>query len=188
MTRLPRPLWLPRLVVVATHNPGKLAEWRVLLASMGVEVRAAADVGLSEPEETESTYPGNARLKAIHATERSGLPSLADDTGFEADALGGEPGVQTAAWVKAHGGYPSALWALIRAAGAQTPARLVCAIAFAHQDILSEAEARIEGRILSAPTHAPGFAAILEATDGGPVETGGVLAHRRAAFARLTSQ
>jgi len=183
-----RPPWLPQRVVVATHNPGKLAEWRVLLGSLGVEVRSAAEVGLDEPEETESTYLGNARLKARIAAERSGLPCLADDTGFEADALGGAPGVQTAGWAAAHGGYPDALFALVRDAGVGTTARLVCAVAFADRVVMLDAEARVEGRILDTPTDAPGFAAILATADGRPVEEGGVLAHRRAAFERLTSR
>ena len=183
-----RPAWFPQRIVVATHNPGKLTEWRVLLEGLGVEACSAADVSLPEPEETESSYRGNARLKAVHGAKQSGLPTLADDTGFEADALGGAPGVMTAGWADAHGGYPTALATMIERAGIGTPARLVCAVAFAHRDVVVEAEASIEGTVRAMPTDAPGFAAILAPQDGYPIETGGVLSHRRAAFERLISR
>lgn len=181
-----RPHWLPDTVVVATHNPGKLAEWKTLLAALGVEVRTPFEFLLPEPEETESSYRGNALLKARAAASASGLPVLADDTGFESDALGGEPGVETAGWAAAHGGYPAALRALVEQAGAGTPARLVCAVAFAHGDESFAAEASVEGTVRESPTEAPGFAAILDPAGDVELFEGGVLAHRRAAFERLT--
>ena len=89
---------LPERLVLATHNRGKLAEFEQLLAPLGVTVVSAAALGLPEPEETEDTFVGNAVLKAEAASTASGLPALADDSGFAVDALGGAPGVYSARW------------------------------------------------------------------------------------------
>ena len=85
-------------LVVATHNPGKLREIAVLLAPHGVEAVSAGALGLPEPEETEASFAGNARLKAAAAAAAAGLPALADDSGFSVAALGGAPGVLSARW------------------------------------------------------------------------------------------
>ena len=91
-------------LLVATHNAGKLEEIADLLASYRVTVIGAAELGLPEPEETEKTFVGNARLKAHAAAKDSGLVALADDSGLAVDALGGAPGVFTADWATtAHG-------------------------------------------------------------------------------------
>ena len=84
-------------LVLATHNPGKLREIAALLAPCGVDVLSAAALGLPEPEETATDFVGNARLKAQAATA-TGLPALADDSGFCVAALGGTPGVLSARW------------------------------------------------------------------------------------------
>jgi XTP/dITP diphosphohydrolase len=82
----------PRLVI-ATNNPGKVVEFQDLLEGCGWEVVAAADAGVSiEVEETGATYADNARLKAEAFCRASGLPAIADDSGLEVDALGGDPG------------------------------------------------------------------------------------------------
>jgi XTP/dITP diphosphohydrolase len=83
---------------IATHNAGKLDEIRSLLGAFEVSVVSAGDLGLPEPEETETTFVGNARIKAHAAARASGLPSLSDDSGICIDALGGAPGVYTADW------------------------------------------------------------------------------------------
>jgi XTP/dITP diphosphohydrolase len=80
-------------LVVASHNPGKVWEINQLLIPYGLNAVSAGDLGLSEPEETEMTFAGNARLKAVAAASGSGLPSLADDSGIEIDCLGGAPGI-----------------------------------------------------------------------------------------------
>ncbi len=80
-------------LVVASHNPGKVREIRELIAPCGFDAISAGDLGLSEPEETELTFEGNARLKAVAAAEGSGLPALADDSGLEVEALDGAPGI-----------------------------------------------------------------------------------------------
>jgi XTP/dITP diphosphohydrolase len=89
----------PRLVL-ATHNEGKRAEMEPMLAPFGIEVLSAGALGLPEPEETGTTFAQNALLKARAAAEASQLPALADDSGLEVDALGGEPGVRTADWAE----------------------------------------------------------------------------------------
>lgn len=85
-------------LVVASHNPGKVWEIRKLIAPYGLEVVSAGDVGLAEPEETEPTFAGNARLKALAAAKGAQLPALADDSGLEVECLGGAPGVYSARW------------------------------------------------------------------------------------------
>ena len=85
-------------LLVATHNAGKLKEMREIFGSMGIEVIGAAERNLPEPEETEETFVGNARIKAHAAAKATGLPALADDSGIEVEALDGAPGVHTADW------------------------------------------------------------------------------------------
>jgi len=85
-------------LVVASHNAGKVREIRDLLAPFGLDVVSAGDLGLDEPDETGTTFVANAELKARAACEASGLVSLADDSGIEVHALGGEPGIYTARW------------------------------------------------------------------------------------------
>ena len=83
-------------LVIASHNPGKAREIAELLAPYGVAVTMAGALGLAEPEETGATFADNARIKALAAAKGSGLPSLADDSGLEVQALGGRPGVESA--------------------------------------------------------------------------------------------
>jgi len=91
-------------ILVATHNAGKLEEMTELFAPYGVSVVGAAEMGLDEPEETENTFVGNARIKAHAAVKATGLPALSDDSGIEVDALGGAPGVYTADWAETPNG------------------------------------------------------------------------------------
>lgn len=85
-------------LLIATHNRGKLEEFAQLLAPRGITCVSASDLGLPEPDETETTFLGNARIKAHAAARASGLPALADDSGLTVDALNGAPGVYTADW------------------------------------------------------------------------------------------
>lgn len=87
-------------LLVATHNAGKLAEITALLAPYGVEIVGAGALGLKEPEETETTFIGNAKIKAHAAARATGLPALSDDSGIVIDALNGAPGVYTADWAQ----------------------------------------------------------------------------------------
>ncbi len=83
-------------LVLATGNPGKLREIRSLLEPLGIEVLTQAELGIAEAEEPHDTFIENALVKARHASARSGLPALADDSGLCVPALGGEPGVHSA--------------------------------------------------------------------------------------------
>ena len=87
----------PKLVV-ATHNRGKAAEIRAMLAPLGIDIVSAAELGLPAPEETGRTFEENATLKALAASRASGLPALADDSGVSVVALDGQPGLHTAEW------------------------------------------------------------------------------------------
>lgn len=87
-------------LLFATHNKGKLEEMQALLAPYGIEVLSNSDFNLPEPAETETTFVGNARIKAHAAAKATGLPALSDDSGIEVDALNGAPGVYTADWAE----------------------------------------------------------------------------------------
>ncbi len=87
-------------LLIATTNPGKLAEIRRFLSDLPVELVSLSEAGISDnAEETGATFEENARLKASYYAKKSGLPTIADDGGFEIDALGGEPGVKSHRWV-----------------------------------------------------------------------------------------
>lgn len=92
------PLAAGMKLVVASHNPGKVWEIKKLIAPYGLDAVSAGDLDLPEPDETETTFAGNARLKARAAADASGLPALADDSGLEVEALGGAPGIYSARW------------------------------------------------------------------------------------------
>lgn len=115
-------------LLVATHNRGKLEEIVDLLAPYAVSVVSAGELGLPVPEETEETFVGNARLKALAGVRATGLPTLADDSGLSVDALGGAPGVHTADWAETPSGrdFDLAMQRLrdaLEAAGAAAPRR-----------------------------------------------------------------
>ena len=115
-------------LLVATHNAGKLAEMRALLAPYGVEAVGAAEAGLDEPAETEDSFVGNARIKARAAVTATGLPALADDSGICVDALDGAPGVRTADWAETGQGRDFSVamartWERLEAANAPQPRR-----------------------------------------------------------------
>ena len=128
-------------LVLATHNRGKQEEMAHLLEPYGKRVLCAADLGLIVPEETETTFVGNARLKAHAAARVTGLPALADDSGLCVDALGGAPGVWTADWAETPNGRDfvkamSRLWQELENLGAAYPRRaaFVCTLVLAWPD------------------------------------------------------
>jgi XTP/dITP diphosphohydrolase len=94
-------------LVLATHNAGKLTEFRTLVAPFGIEVVSAGELGLPEPEETGTTFEENAATKALAAAKATGLVALSDDSGLEVDALGNQPGVYTADWATLQDGSRS---------------------------------------------------------------------------------
>src|SRR6266700_3367563 len=85
-------------LVIATHNEGKLREMRELLAPYGISPSSAAELGLTEPDETGTTFRDNAAIKAMAAAKSCGLPAFADDSGLVVDALDGAPGIYSARW------------------------------------------------------------------------------------------
>ncbi|MEP5731253.1 MAG: RdgB/HAM1 family non-canonical purine NTP pyrophosphatase [Sulfitobacter sp.] len=91
-------------ILFATHNAGKLVELGQLFGPRGVGVVGAAEMKLPEPEETENTFVGNARIKAHAASQATGIPALADDSGIEVEGLDGAPGVYTADWAETPNG------------------------------------------------------------------------------------
>ena len=94
-----------RKLLLASNNRGKLAELQAMLAPLGVQLIAQAELDIPEAEEPFHTFIENALAKARHASRHSGLPALADDAGLCVDAFGGEPGVQTAFFATRFG-YP----------------------------------------------------------------------------------
>lgn len=115
----------PKLVV-ASHNEGKVSEIRALLAPYGIETVSAGELGLPVPDETETSFAGNAGIKARAAAMASGLPALADDSGIEVDALGGAPGIHTADWAETANGRDFMVamrrtWDEIQATGQPAP-------------------------------------------------------------------
>ncbi len=91
-------------LLIATHNSGKLLEMKDIFGSLGINVSGAGDHNLPEPEETETTFVGNARIKAHAASQATGLPALSDDSGIQVDGLDGAPGVYTADWAETPSG------------------------------------------------------------------------------------
>ncbi|MEP6289890.1 MAG: non-canonical purine NTP pyrophosphatase, partial [Marinomonas sp.] len=85
-------------LVVASHNAGKVREINELIAPFGLVAKSASELDLPEPEETGTTFEANALLKAEAAANATGLPALADDSGFCVTALNGDPGVYSARW------------------------------------------------------------------------------------------
>ena len=113
-------------LVLATHNAGKLREFQDLLASFGLSIVSAGELGLPEPEETGTTFIENARIKAHAAAKGSGELSLSDDSGLCVDALGGDPGVYTADWAGPGRDFTTGMKRVedaLQAAGAATPAQ-----------------------------------------------------------------
>ncbi len=125
-------------LVVASHNQGKVREISALLAPLGFTVVSAGDLDLPEPEETEATFEGNARLKAEAAMTASGLAALSDDSGLCVDALDGAPGIYSARWAGPGKDFAVAMRKVedeLQAAGATSPAartaHFVCALCLA---------------------------------------------------------
>ena len=179
-------------LVVATHNAGKLAEWRRLLAPLPFVLRSADELGLGSPDESGASYLDNAAIKALAAARATGELAIADDTGLEIEMLGGAPGLRTAPWVEEHGGWDEAYVELARRTGlhdgVRVRATLVCAVVVADaRGVDLRSEARVGGLLVWPPTDAPGAAAIFAPEDRAVIEDG-VLVHRRAAFDRVVSR
>jgi XTP/dITP diphosphohydrolase len=151
-------------LVIASHNKGKLKEMVELMAPLGIEVALAGDLGLPEPDETEDSYIGNAKLKAVAASKASGLPALADDSGLSVEALGGQPGIYSARWAdKGHDGERDFNIGMERVLRELSPhsnrrARFVSALALCWPDGHCELfEAWVEGEIIHEKRGTRGF-------------------------------
>ncbi|MBO9576277.1 MAG: RdgB/HAM1 family non-canonical purine NTP pyrophosphatase [Sphingobium sp.] len=157
-------------LVIASHNEGKVREITALLGPYGMEPVSAGSLGLSEPEETGTTFAENAKLKALASATASGLPALADDSGLEVAALGGRPGVYTADWAErqAFEGAPGRDWymAMGKVEGllceigpdADRSAAFVCTLCLAWPDGETQLfEGRAEGSLVWPPRGAMGF-------------------------------
>ena len=152
-------------LVIATHNPGKLAEMRELLAPYGIAAVSAGELGLAEPEETGSDFRSNAAIKAIAAAQATKLPSFADDSGIVVDALDGAPGIYSARWAGPSKDFNAAMAQierLLQERGATTPdrrrAHFVSALCVAWpDDHLEEVEARVDGTLVWPPRGTAGF-------------------------------
>src|ERR1700692_2805549 len=152
-------------LVIATHNPGKLAEMRELLAPHGIEAISAAELGLGEPEETGDTFDANARIKAVAAAAAAQLPAFADDSGLAVDALDGAPGIFSARWAGPNKDFTAAMTRIERLlagrgapTASQRKAQFVSALCVAWpDDHLEEVEARAEGTLVWPPRGSAGF-------------------------------
>jgi XTP/dITP diphosphohydrolase len=152
-------------LVIATHNPGKLAEMRELLAPHGVEAVSAVELGLDEPEETGETFVANSHIKAIAAAGAAQLPAFADDSGLVVDALDGAPGIFSARWAGPNKDFNAAMTRierLLQERGATQPAQrkahFVSALCVAWPDgHLEEVEARADGTLVWPPRGTAGF-------------------------------
>ena len=148
-------------LLVATTNPGKIREIRGILDGAPVDLVTLSDLPpIAEPEETGTTFMENARLKALYYAAATGLPSVADDSGLEIDALDKAPGVHSARW---HGtDYAvkfGVIYGMLRERGLTTsPARFVAAVAFAEDGrVVFESHGVVEGEIAPAPAGRHGF-------------------------------
>ncbi|HEV2155845.1 RdgB/HAM1 family non-canonical purine NTP pyrophosphatase [Bradyrhizobium sp.] len=152
-------------LVIATHNPGKLAEMKELLAPHGIEAVSAGELGLGEPDETGNDFRSNAAIKAIAAAKATKLPSFADDSGIVVDALDGAPGIFSARWAgpsKDFGAAMAQIERLLQERGATAPdkrtAHFVSALCVAWpDDHLEEVEARVDGTLVWPPRGTAGF-------------------------------
>ena len=152
-------------LLVASHNQGKIAEFRDLLGPLGFEVVSAAEKGLPEPEETGTTFEANARLKALAAAQATGLVALSDDSGLVVDALGGDPGIYSARWAGPEKDFSMAMRSIeekLQAAIAVRPerrtARFVAVLCLARPDgVAREFRGEVEGTLVWPPRGELGF-------------------------------
>ena len=152
-------------LVVASHNPGKIAEIDDLIRPHGVAAVSAGSLGIREPEETEAAFAGNARLKALHCARASGLPALSDDSGLEVEALGGAPGVFSARWAGPAKDFAVAMLKVADEVRARGPwgepgprASFTAALCLAWPDGSADVfEGRVFGRLVWPPRGLRGF-------------------------------
>ena len=194
--RLARRLERGARLVLASHNAGKLAELSLLLRPHGIAAVSAGSLGLAEPDEDAPDFVGNARIKALAAVRASGLPALADDSGFCVAALNGAPGVHSARWAGPAKDFSQAMQRVNRAVAdaADRRAWFVAALCLAWPDCHTETfVGRVDGRAVWPPrgTHGFGYDPMFVPA-GAAITFGemaaaekGALSHRARAFAQL---
>lgn len=163
---MPRPIPRGSRLVIASHNPGKVREFGDLLRPFGLDVVSAGELSLPEPEETETTFIGNARLKAVAAATASGLPAISDDSGLEVAALDGAPGIYSARWAGPSKDFTIAMGRVhdeLVASGAWTVspgprANFTAALCLAFPDGANECfEGKVFGELVWPPRGSRGF-------------------------------
>ncbi len=187
-------------LVIASHNPGKLVEIADLLRPWQVDVISASALGLEEPEETEDSFAGNAKLKAVLAARAANLPALADDSGLVVDALQGDPGIFSARWAGPEKDFSIAMARVLKkldeAKTKDRHARIVSALARAWPDGGCDIfEGIVEGRIADEPRGGRGFGYDPIFIPQGDTLTFGemepskkyAISHRTRAFAKLVA-
>ena len=188
-------------LVIATHNKGKLREIRALFDDFGFHLMSANGLGLAEPEETETSFRGNALLKARAAAAAANLPALADDSGLVVTALNGAPGIYSARWAAPDGDFGKAMQRvhdeLTQANADDMSAYFACALALVWPD---GDEVCVEGQVAGQITWPPrgkfgfGYDAIFQ--PNGHSQSFGemkpvakhAMSHRADAFAQLIAQ
>jgi XTP/dITP diphosphohydrolase len=152
-------------LVIATHNPGKLAEMRGLLAPYGIDATSAGELNLNEPDETGMTFRDNARIKAHAAAMAVALPAFADDSGLAVDALDGAPGIHSARWAGPDRNFRRAMKTIenkLLELGVTEPERrrahFISALCLAWPDgHVEEFEGRVDGALVWPPRGDKGF-------------------------------
>ncbi len=190
-------------LILASHNKGKLVEIAELLKPFGKSVVSAGDLGFEEPAETESTFEGNARIKAHFAAKSSSLPALSDDSGLQVQALGNAPGVYSADWAETNNGRDfemamGKVWDGLLKTHTPEPykARFICVLCLAWPDGQDEVfRGTVDGTIVWPMRGSNGFGYDPIFQPIGHSQTFGeidptekhAMSHRADAFAKLTS-
>ena len=183
-------------LILASHNQGKLRELESLLQPFRIEIVSAGALGLPEPEETAPDFAGNARIKAVAATQATGIPAFSDDSGFCVAALNGEPGVLSARWGGPEKDFSKAMTLAHEKAGDAEDKRawFVAALCLAWPDGHTETFlGRVDGVMVWPPRGAKGFGYDPMFVPDGGTETFGemgaeakhAISHRARAFAQV---
>jgi XTP/dITP diphosphohydrolase len=189
---------IPGKLIAATHNAGKVRELRDLMEPLGFEIVSAIDLDLPEPEETETSFTGNAILKARAAAEATGAPALSDDSGLAVTALNGAPGIYSARWAGEPRNFYNAMQKVEDELGqsgtSDRRAKFVCALAIVWPDGHAEVfEGEIHGELVWPPRgdlgfgYDPVFVAQGETITFGEMDPARkhAMSHRGDAFAKL---
>ena len=193
---MPRRLAPGERLVLATHNQGKLTEIADLLHPLGIKLLAAGALGLPEPPEDAPDFTGNAQIKALAAAQATGLPALADDSGFCVAALDGRPGVQSARWAGPAKDFAAAMARVNREIGDNPDRRawFIAALCLGWPDGHTETfVGRVDGTAIWPPRGTLGFGYDPMFLPTGATQTFGemppedkhAISHRAQAFAQL---